>query len=60
MHSDGLLVDTDVVSFVASNRSQAAAFVPLLQGKLLAVSFVTVGEMFLWCVKGEMGRLENR
>ena len=46
MAADGLLVDTDVLSYIAWQRPQGQAFVPLVEGKLLAVSFVTVGEMY--------------
>jgi len=46
MPADGLLVDTDVLSYIAWKRPQARAFLPLVEGKLLAISFVTVGEMY--------------
>ena len=45
MPTAGLLVDTDVLSYIAWKRPQAQAFLPLVVGKLLVISFVTVGEM---------------
>jgi tRNA(fMet)-specific endonuclease VapC len=43
---DGLLlVDTDVFSWVAWRRSRHDAFLPLIQGHPLALSFVTVAEL---------------
>ena len=40
------LVDTDVVSYIAWKRPEARDFMPLVEGKMLAISFVTVGEMY--------------
>ncbi len=46
MAANGLLVDTDVLSYIAWKRPKAQAFLPLVEGKLLAISFATVGEMY--------------
>lgn len=51
-----MLADTDVVSYVAWDRPEAKDFVPLLTGKLLFVSFVTVGEMYFGAQKANWGR----
>lgn len=56
MPTNGLLVDTDVLSYVAWERPQAEPFAPLLLGKLPFVSFVTVGEMFYGAVKANWGK----
>ena len=50
-----LLVDTDVVSYVAWDRAEAKDFGPLLTGKLLFVSFATVGEMYFGAQKADWG-----
>ena len=56
MASERLLVDTDVVSYLAWDRPEAKDFVPLLTGKLLFVSFATVGEMYFGAQKANWGR----
>ena len=55
MSAEGLLVDTDVFSYVASRRVEGNAFRPILQGRLLAVSFATVGELFFGAAKARWG-----
>ncbi len=55
MSSEELLVDTDVLSYIAWERSQAELFAPLLLGKSLLISFVTVGEMYFGAEKANWG-----
>lgn len=55
MPVNGLLVDTDVLSFVAWEKPEAKAFEPLLVGRLPFVSFVTVGEMYFGAAKANWG-----
>ena len=55
MPSNGLLIDTDVLSYVAWQKPPAEAFVPLLVGKLPFVSFATVGEMYFGAAKANWG-----
>lgn len=55
MSSDGLLVDTDVFSYVARRRPEANAFIPLLRDRILAVSFATVGELFCGAATARWG-----
>ena len=43
-----LLLDTNVVSYLLKGDSRAAGYEPLLIGHRLALSFVTVGELFEW------------
>jgi tRNA(fMet)-specific endonuclease VapC len=44
-----VLLDTTVFSFLLKrNDSRAALYLPDIQGKLIAVSFVTVGEVYKW------------
>jgi tRNA(fMet)-specific endonuclease VapC len=43
-----ILLDTDVFSFVFKGDTRAQLYAPLLQGHRLALSFVSVGELFEW------------
>ena len=52
---NGLLVDTDVLSYLAWQKPQGNPFQPLLAGKLLYISFVTVGEMYFGAAKARWG-----
>jgi predicted nucleic acid-binding protein len=42
---DSVLLDTDVFSYFANGHTLASKYEPHVEGKLKAVSFVTVGEM---------------
>ena len=55
MPSEGILVDTDVFSYIAWQRPMGRAFVPILRDRLPAVSFVTVGELFFGAAKAGWG-----
>ena len=55
MSSEGILVDTDVLSYVAWRRPEGKAFIPILRDRLPAVSFVTVGELFFGAAKAGWG-----
>jgi len=59
-----VLLDTDVVSFLFKGDSRGAAYAPLLQGNRLALSFMTVAELFQWAAIRKwgvqrVGRLEQ-
>jgi len=41
-----LILDTNVVSFIMRNRHPAAAYLRLLRGNALAISFMTVAELY--------------
>ncbi|MGD9099315.1 MAG: type II toxin-antitoxin system VapC family toxin [Anaerolineae bacterium] len=43
-----ILLDTNIVSFALKGDSRAASYVPYLQGRRLAISFMTVAELFQW------------
>ena len=51
-----VLVDTNVVSYVMKGHTLGRAYAPHLQGKLLAISFITVGEMYYGAEKARWGR----
>ena len=41
-----IILDTNVVSYLMKGGPLAEAYAPRIQGKLLAIAFVTVGEMY--------------
>ena len=43
-----LIVDTDVVSFLLKDDTRAHLYRPHLQDNTLALSFMTVAEMYQW------------
>jgi tRNA(fMet)-specific endonuclease VapC len=60
-----VVVDTDVVSFLFKGDTRAEAYRQCLQGKTLAISFMTVAELYQWAyVRGwgeqKLARLEER
>jgi predicted nucleic acid-binding protein len=50
-----VLVDTDVVSYLLKGDSRAAAYAPLVQGKIIAISFMTVAELYQWAAVRHWG-----
>jgi len=53
---DAVLLDTDVFSFLMKGTdTRAALYKPHVKGKTIALSFVTVGELFTWSVKRGWG-----
>ncbi len=51
-----VLLDTNVVSFVFKGDSGAKLYAPLLQGNRLAISFMTVAELFEWAMTRKWGQ----
>jgi tRNA(fMet)-specific endonuclease VapC len=45
-HIEVVLVDTDVFSYLMNGTGYASLYKPHVEGKLIAVSFVTVGELY--------------
>ncbi len=56
MPTTGLLVDTDVLSWIALGKPEAKPFEPLLLDKLPFISFVTVGEMCFGAERANWGK----
>lgn len=52
---DAVVVDTDVISFWFKNDTRASAYRRHLIGKLLVVSFVSVGELQEWAIRRRWG-----
>ena len=60
-----VVVDTDVVSFLFKGDTRAEAYRQHLQGKTLAVSFMTVAKLYQWAYvrnweERKLSRLEER
>ncbi len=53
--SEVVVVDTDVVSFVFKRDTRAQLYRPHLQGKTLALSFMTVAELYQWAFARNWG-----
>ena len=52
MNGARVMVDTNVVSYLMRGGSLAKRYRPHLQGRLSAIAFVTVGELYFGAEKG--------
>jgi predicted nucleic acid-binding protein len=52
---DPVIVDTDVLSFIAKADTRASLYSPVLAGKRLCVCFQTVAELRLWALVRRWG-----
>jgi tRNA(fMet)-specific endonuclease VapC len=50
-----VLLDTNVVSFVFKGDTRASDYAPLLQGHQLALSFMTIAELYEWTAQRNWG-----
>ena len=50
IQTDNRLIDTCVVSYLFKKHSLAQHYRPLLEGKLLYLSFMTVAELYRWAI----------
>ncbi len=46
MNNGTVILDTNIVSYLMKGGSLAEAYAPHVQGRLLAIAFITVGEMY--------------
>jgi len=51
-----ILLDTDVYSYIIKNHPEAEQFRPNLSGKIVSLSFITVGELYYGAYKNEWGQ----
>ncbi len=51
-----IILDTNIVSYLMKGGPLAKAYVPHVQGKLLAISFITVGEMYFGAENRNWGK----
>jgi predicted nucleic acid-binding protein len=58
---DTVLLDTDVFSYLLKNDTRAALYRPHIDGRRLALSFMTLAELHSWAVERSWGakRLEQ-
>ncbi|MFO1429515.1 MAG: type II toxin-antitoxin system VapC family toxin [Candidatus Competibacteraceae bacterium] len=54
--SEIVLLDTNVISFLMKGDSRSIAYQPHLQGRRLAISFMTVAELFQWAAIHTWGK----
>lgn len=50
-----ILIDTDISSFIFKGSDYAQPYMPLLMGHQLALSFMTVAELFQWAILRQWG-----
>lgn len=50
-----LLIDTDIASFIFKGSDYADPYLPILGGQELALSFMTVAELFQWAILRKWG-----
>jgi tRNA(fMet)-specific endonuclease VapC len=50
-----VLIDTDIASFIFKGSDYANSYMPLLSGNELALSFMTVAELFQWAILRQWG-----
>ncbi|MGB7284480.1 MAG: PIN domain-containing protein [Candidatus Acidiferrum sp.] len=49
---DAVLLDTDVFSFLSKPRdSRGELYRPFVKGKTIALSFISVGELYVWTIR---------
>lgn len=53
--AEAVLVDTDVYSYLMNGTGYAALYKPHVEGKLIAISFVTVGELYFGAYRKNWG-----
>lgn len=53
--TEAVLVDTDVFSYLMNGSGYAALYRPHVEGKLIAVSFITVGELYFGAKRKNWG-----
>ena len=58
--SDHIILDTNIVSYSMKGHQLAEVYMPLLQGQLLAITFVTVGELYFGAEKNDWGERRRK
>lgn len=55
MSAAKIILDTNIVSYLMRGKKEAQVYAPHIQGKLMAISFITVGEMYYGAEKANWG-----
>ena len=53
--TETLLLDTDVTSFLLKGSQYAESYRPIVEGKRLALSFMSVAQLYKWTLKRNWG-----
>jgi len=56
MSAAKVILDTNIVSYLMKGGPLAELYAPHVQGRLLAISFITVGELYFGAEKGKWGK----
>lgn len=56
MMAETVLLDTNIVSFLFKKDSRRNDYLPHLQNRILAVSFMTVAELYQWAAVHQWGQ----
>ena len=60
MTGDQIILDTNVVSYLMKGGFLAEAYTPHVQGRLQAITFITVGEMYFGAEKANWGESKRK
>ena len=55
MTAPKIIIDTNIVSYLMRGSPESRAYAPHLTGKLVAISFITVGELYYGAEKAKWG-----
>ena len=55
MSSARIILDTNIVSYLMKGAPHAEAYKPHVQGRLLSITFITVGELYFGAEKKKLG-----
>jgi tRNA(fMet)-specific endonuclease VapC len=55
MSNANIILDTNIVSYLQKGGLEGEAYLPHVQGKLLSITFITVGEMYYGAEKANWG-----
>lgn len=55
MSGSKVILDTCIVSYLMKDRPEGRLYAPHVEGKLLAISFITVGELYFGAEKDRWG-----
>lgn len=60
MSSREIIVDTNVISYFIKGTTQAELYWPHTERRVLTMSFISVGELYLWAERGVWGETRRR
>ena len=50
------IIDTDIVSYLMKRGPLTEAYARRIEGRLIGITFITVGELYFGAEKGQWGR----